>query len=234
MVFFVFVQFIYGKTEVSEEFNWFRQIGLDLTDSFVLRSKDIPADVSEWPLVKNHVLPAGPTGLHYMLKTNRLAIVPGYPALSGLEGTGAWNHNGSRLIAVSRTPVLSEARTGRYVILQTFDPDSVWATWLAEEDAQRIFGILGGFDPAREPLLFPEVEERREAERLAKVREEKAVREMIAAREAKKQQEGGSKDRSASESKADNQPNLFFWVLGLCSILLLASLLRIVGRKNKR
>ena len=177
----------FALSQVSEEFSNYQQIAMDLHD-LVVSDGAIPADHREWLLLQQLTDPNYSKGSNIMAMMNKLALVPGYPVISGLEGTGARDHNGSRLIAVSRNPVLIDDRAGRYVILQTFDPDSVWATWIAEEHILRIFKTLNEFDPVGEPLLFPEVEKRKEAERSAKEREDKLLKEMIKERETEKKE----------------------------------------------
>lgn len=134
--------------ETSEELNWYRQIGLNLTDSFIVSGLGIPNDIRDWPIMKQEVLRSGETGLFFMKMTNRLALVPQFPIISCFDRTSARKHNGSKAIAVSRNPAIRENRIGRYAIFQTSDPASVWATWLAEEEAQILFKSLDDFDPS--------------------------------------------------------------------------------------
>jgi len=108
-----------------------------------------------------------------------LALVSDFPVISCFENTSARVHNGSKIIAVSRIPETLHDRNGRYALMQTSDPSAVWATWLDEEDAQTLFRSLGNFNPSKQPLLFPEVQERENNERLAEEREQKAIQEII-------------------------------------------------------
>jgi len=116
---------------------------MDLTDSFVAKGKEIPSDPSEWPIVQRHISPNVEKGSKFMVVVNNLALLPGHPLINCLEEiSSAAQHNGSRIIAVSRTPVSLEGNAGRYAILQIPEPPSVWATWIKEEDAQIIFRSL--------------------------------------------------------------------------------------------
>jgi hypothetical protein len=147
---------------------------------------------------------------------NELALVPEYPVLSGLERTAVRQHIGSRIIAISRMPIAtSEKEIGRYLILQTLNPASVWATWLAEEDAQRIFAVLHGFDPSKEPLLYPELEDRKKDEKTAMKRENDALKDLNV--------NNTLKNLINSDQRKNNitkNINIGFLKITLCSLLL--------------
>lgn len=235
-IFFVILlsQYANSMVEVTEEFSWYRQIGLNLTDSFIADGKEIPNDLREWPLIKKEILTAGKSGLFFMKKTNRLALVPEFPVISCFNQTYAKKHNGSKIIAVSRTALIDGNRIGRYAILQTSDLESVWATWLAEDDAQILFKSLGDFEPSKEPLPFPEVEDRENSERLAAESEEKAIRQIVKEkdlRESSRKPTSGEREKrkipnSSGEVKSGRDKfNSFIWLI--LSVFLAISLLSI-------
>ena len=226
--YFIIISFLlklpaHSRVEVSAELNWYRQIGLNLTDSFVVVGKPIPDDIRDWPIMKQEVLKSGESGLYFMKTTNRLAFVPKFPVISCFDKTYARKHNGSRVLAVSRTPVTQENQMGRYVILQTSDPESVWATWLEEEDAQILFKSLGDFDPSIQPMPFPEVGDRENSERLADEREKKAIQQIVKEedfRENSRKPTSGEKEGKTKLNSSDGDEtarskfNSSIWIIG--------------------
>lgn len=235
-------QFSDSKTEVPEELNWYRQIELNLTDSFIMDGKDIPSNIRDWPIIKQEVLSEGKSGLFFMRMSNRLALVPRFPVISCFENTSARKHNGSRVIAISRDPVKQENQTGRYALLQTSDPESVWVTWLAEEDARTLFKSLDDFNPSIQPLPFPEVRDRENSERLAAEREQKAIQQIVKERDFRENnrkptsvgREGKKQQNPSDGNETDKESfNLSIWViLSVVAGILMVWLLSLMRKKS--
>lgn len=238
---FLFSHHVASAAEVPEELNWYRQIELNLTDSFIVLGKDIPNEIRDWPIIKQQVLRSGGSGLFFMKMTNRLALVPEFPVITCFKNTSAQKHNGSKVIAVSRTPVTLENQTGRYAILQTSEPDYVCTTWLDEVDAKTLFKSLGDFDPSIQPLPFPEVRDRENSERSAAEREQKAIGQIANAKKLQKNNrkpdsfERDSKRKMNSSDEEDTgkfKTDFSVWIIG--SVLFCVLLVGIWKLKRKQ
>jgi len=99
---------------------------------------------------------------------NRLTLVPGAPLIEKDFGLNE-QYTGYQLLAISRRPSLdySDARspTGRYVILASRERKQAWATWISDDQAEKVLNELKKFDPLAQPLAFPNIaEDRRDAD----------------------------------------------------------------------
>lgn len=238
-ILFLLIQFsqsALARSEATEDFSNYRQIAMDL-DAYVSFEKfEIPKDATKWPMVSRITSPENSKSSRMMAMLNKLALVPGYPTINCFEKTYAREHNGSKVIAVSRVAVNWANKTGRYVIFQTFDPDSVWATWLSEEDAKTLFTSLGGFEPSKEPLLFPEIEKQVEIERIATERDrnerQKMAEDQLAAREAKRPDMKG-KPREGVGKHSTTKAHHLWWSVAAATFLIMAlAFLSLLRRKK--
>lgn len=235
-LFFILMNLISAESDYKSEFVWYRQIELNLTDSYLLKGEKIPTNHREWPIIKDFILVEGSSSVHYMKMTNRLALVPGFPVVSEFSEKTEKKISGSRVIAVSRSPVALDRNPGRYVILVKPNSKSVWATWFTEDDAKILFESLGGFDPSKEPILFPEVDERIESERLAAEREQKEIQKIIAeqlsAREGKRS--SGKSDPVEESVVTAAQPARSIWwsVASVTFVLIALITVALVRRKQ--
>lgn len=232
-VIFAFVAFSFGRSEVSEQFVNYSQIAMDLNDSFLSENREIPSDPRDWPMVQRHISKELSSTANFMRVMNHLVLVPNSPTISCFGKVGrASQHDGSRIIALSRNMVRRESGDGRYVILQTQDPPSVWATWLREEDAAVLFQSLGGFDPAQEPILFPEITATAKAERDAERAEYEAGLEHIREREAR--QRVLATDSRVPEKNDNNAHNKDWrWLLLIAVLVILSGVVWSFGRFHR-
>lgn len=231
-----FSQSSLALSEVTENFSNYRQIAMDLDAYVSFEKSEIPKDAKKWPMVGRITSPENLKSSRMMAMMNKLALVPGYPAINCFEKTEARVHNGSKVIAISRTAESWEKKIGRYVIFQTFDPPSVWATWLSEEDAKTLFASLGGFDPSKEPLLFPEIEKQVEFERIANERDrnerQKMAEDQLAAREAKRPDLKGQPREGVGKHSTTKAHQLWWSVAAAAFLIMALAFLSLLRRKK--
>lgn len=135
-----------------------RDISMSLKDDFIDQGKSLPASFEDFPMLKSSV-EKYPGILKHL---NTLAIVPNAPIIGEELGISR-SLSGRRIFAISRNVSFDYAKNkyssdpvkgGRYIVAIESPSQDYPGSWISEPEAQIIFKQLKGFDPAKQPLAF--------------------------------------------------------------------------------
>jgi hypothetical protein len=135
-----------------------RDISMSLKDDFIDQGKSLPASFEDFPMLKSSV-EKYPGILKHL---NTLAIVPNAPIIGEELGISR-SRSGRKIFAISRNVSFDYAKNkyssdpvkgGRYIVAIESPSQDYPGSWISEPEAQIIFKQLKGFDPAKQPLAF--------------------------------------------------------------------------------
>ncbi len=156
-----------GRSEVTQARYACNIVELAIWDEFLSEGKDLPSSWDDIPSFRDMKKNITAQNLNTLQHINALALVPNSPLIQTELGISS-THSNWRLFAISRTAEFHFPESkldngspdeGRYAILVAGDGTKTEPSWIPETEAQLILKQIKGFDPAKQPFAFKDLDQ---------------------------------------------------------------------------